>query len=102
MESGAKIAERIDEALREIAVLFIALAPLDVFLGEARSHAVRNGLILVGVGLMIFVIALFVERNGSVDDFLIVMSAVVFVCLSGAAYTLWLLRKRDSKSDRKP
>jgi hypothetical protein len=32
-----------------------------------------------------------------VDDFLIVMSAVVLVCLSGAGYALWLLRKRDSK-----
>ena len=31
-----------EEALREIAVLFIALAPLDVFLGEDRIHAVRS------------------------------------------------------------
>lgn len=31
------------------------------------------------------------------DDFLIVMSAVVCVCLSGAGNALWVLRKRDSK-----
>jgi hypothetical protein len=65
MESGTKIAERIEEALREIAVLFIALAPLDVFLAEGTARAVRNGLIFVGVGLMIFVLTLFVERKRS-------------------------------------
>ena len=63
MEVDAGTAERIEEALREIAVLFIALAPLDVFLGEDRAHAVRNGLIFVGVGLMIFVMVLYVERK---------------------------------------
>jgi len=65
MESGTKIAERIEEALREIAVLFIALAPLDVFLAEGTPQAVRNGLIFVGVGLMIFVVTLYVERKRS-------------------------------------
>jgi hypothetical protein len=65
MESGAKIVERIEEALREIAALFIALAPLDVFLGEGTPHAVRNGLIFVGIGLMMFLVALFVERKRS-------------------------------------
>ena len=63
MESGTKIAERIEEALREIAVLFIALAPLDVFLAEGTPQAVRNGLIFVGAGLMIFVVTVFVERK---------------------------------------
>ena len=63
MESGTKIVERIEEALREIAVLFIALAPLDVFFGEGTPNALRNGLIFVGVGLMMFLVALFVERK---------------------------------------
>ena len=63
MESTAKVVERIEEALREIAVLFIALAPLDVFLIEGRPTAIRNGLIFVAVGLMMFVIALVMERK---------------------------------------
>jgi hypothetical protein len=54
MEPRIRTAERIEDALREIAVLFIALAPLDVFLGEGTVYAVRNGLIFVAVGLMIF------------------------------------------------
>ena len=65
MGPGTKVAERIEEALREIAVLFVALAPLDVFLGEGAPHAVRNGLIFVGAGLMIFLVTLFVERSRS-------------------------------------
>jgi hypothetical protein len=35
----------------------------------------------------------------SVDDFLMVMGAVVFVCLSAAGWALWSLRTRNSKRD---
>jgi hypothetical protein len=55
--------ERIEEGLREIAVLFIALAPLDVFLEDYRAIATRNGLIFVGIGVMIFAVALSVEKR---------------------------------------
>ena len=34
------------------------------------------------------------------DDFLVVMSAVVFVCLSAAGWSLWYLHTRESKRDR--
>ena len=57
--------QRIEDALREIAVLFIALAPLDVVLGEHRANAVRDGLIFVTGGLILFVIALRMERRRS-------------------------------------
>ena len=63
MEFGARAVERIEEALREIAVLFIALAPLDVFLGEDRAHAVRNGFVFVGIGVFMLAVGLFVERR---------------------------------------
>ena len=42
MEVNTRTVERIEEALREIAALFIALAPLDVFLGEAHLYTVRK------------------------------------------------------------
>lgn len=63
MRLDSKTIEHIEEALREIAILFVALAPLDVFLGEGREHAVRNGLIFVGMGVIMFVVALITERR---------------------------------------
>ena len=57
--------ERIEDALREISVLFIALARLDVFLGDDRVDAVRNGLIFVAAGIILFVLALRMERTRS-------------------------------------
>jgi hypothetical protein len=47
MKLDARTIELVEEALREIAVLFIALAPLDVFLGEDGAYVIRNGLIFV-------------------------------------------------------
>jgi hypothetical protein len=55
--------ERIEEALREIAILFVALAPLDVFLGDHPVNAIRNGLIFVAGGLILFVMALHIEKR---------------------------------------
>ena len=61
-DSNLKTAfERIEEAAREIATLFIALAPLDVVLGADRPHAFRNGLIFVGMGVSFFVLTLINE-----------------------------------------
>ena len=54
---------RIEDAFREIAVLFMALAPLDVVLGSDRPHAFRNGLILVGIGAGLFILVLSSERK---------------------------------------
>ena len=34
------------------------------------------------------------------DDFLIVMGVVMFVCLAAAAWAFWSLRKRDSKPNQ--
>jgi hypothetical protein len=89
--------ERIEDALREIAVLFIALSPLDVKLGEHRANAVRHGLIFVTGGHP-NLCSLCTWRGGApVDDFLIVMGAVMFVCLAAAAWAFSSLRRRDSK-----
>ncbi len=43
----------------------IALAPLDVFLGEQKVSAVRNGLIFVMGGIILFVVALHIEKGRS-------------------------------------
>jgi hypothetical protein len=53
--------ERVEDAVREIAVLFVALAPLDVALGAERPHAIAYGLIFVAVGVMLFLWTLFNE-----------------------------------------
>jgi hypothetical protein len=63
MKLDARAIARVEEALREIAVLFIALAPLDVFLGEDPAHAAANGFAFVTLGLSLFVAALYVERR---------------------------------------
>jgi hypothetical protein len=55
--------ERIEEAFREIAVLFIALAPLDVALGAHGLEAIVTGLIFVGFGIILFAGTLLSERT---------------------------------------
>ena len=55
--------ERIEDALREVATLFVALAPLDVALGARGPHAFIYGLIFVVGGVILFVSALFLERR---------------------------------------
>ncbi len=55
--------ERIEEALREIAVLFIALAPLDAALGAHSSEVFAVGLIFVGIGVILFAATLFMESK---------------------------------------
>ena len=60
---ATSIAERVDEAAREIAVLFIALAPLDVVLGADRANAFLYGLTFVALGVILFVGALIHERR---------------------------------------
>jgi len=54
---------RVEEAVREIATLFIALAPLDVVLGSDKPDAIRNGLIFAIIGVILFVLALVSERR---------------------------------------
>ena len=55
--------ERIEEALREVATLFVALAPLDVALGARGPHAFIYGLIFVAIGVSFFLLSLFMERR---------------------------------------
>ena len=63
MKLDPRTIDRVEEALREISVLFIALAPLDVFLGEDPAHAAANGFAFMTVGFSLFVVALYVERR---------------------------------------
>jgi hypothetical protein len=63
MEFPVRTVKRIEEALREIAVLFIALAALDVFLGEDPERALGNGLAFVVLGLFLFALAVYIERR---------------------------------------
>ena len=63
MKLDARTIERVEEASREIAILFIALAPLDVFLGEDPAHAAANGFVFVALGASLFVAALYAERK---------------------------------------
>ena len=61
--AATTVTERIEDAIREIATLFIALAPLDVILGGDQPHAFSYGLIFVAVGVGLFVATLISERR---------------------------------------
>lgn len=63
MDTTRSPVERIEEALREVAVLFVALAPLDVVLGAERPGAFADGLIFVAIGVILFVVTLIFERK---------------------------------------
>jgi hypothetical protein len=54
---------RIEEALREIAVLLVALSPLDVAFGPERAGAMSNLLIFLGAGATLFGAVLLAERR---------------------------------------
>jgi len=55
-------AERVVEAMREVGVLFVAFAPLDAaFSGGPR--AVRVAVAFFGIGLVLFVGAVVLERR---------------------------------------
>ena len=53
--------ERVEEAVREVATLFVALAPLDVVLGAEQPRAFGYGLIFMGIGVTLFLLALYSE-----------------------------------------
>ena len=63
MQLDPRTIERVEEALREIAILFIALAPLDVFLSENPAHGAANGFAFMTLGVSLFVVALYIERK---------------------------------------
>ena len=63
--SANRIAERIEEAVREVATLFIALAPLDVILGGGATHGYRDGLIFIAIGVFLFIVVLITEDRRS-------------------------------------
>jgi peptidoglycan/LPS O-acetylase OafA/YrhL len=55
--------ERVEEAAREIGVLLIAFAPLDVALNDARPFRWWILLLFLSLGLLFFVCALVAERR---------------------------------------
>ena len=54
---------RVEEALREIGILLIALSPLDVAFGPERGDASSNLLIFFVAGATLFSVALLLERR---------------------------------------
>jgi hypothetical protein len=63
VSSPKAIAERIEDAIREVGTLLVALAPLDMAFGADRTNALSYGLIFEAVGVSLFVLALFIERR---------------------------------------
>ena len=57
--------ERVEDAMREIGTLLIAFAPLDAALNERREHVAVFLLLFLGVGALLFIGALVLERRRS-------------------------------------
>ena len=57
--------ERIEDAMREVGTLLIAFAPLDAGLSERKEHIVGFLLLFLGLGALLFVGALVLERRRS-------------------------------------
>jgi hypothetical protein len=56
---------RIEEAVREIGVLLVALAPLDAAFSPDAHKARSNLLLFITVGVTLFLLALVMERRRS-------------------------------------
>jgi hypothetical protein len=63
MSSAKAVAERIEDAIREVGTLLVALAPLDMAFGADRANALGYGLTFEGIGVSLFLFALFIERQ---------------------------------------
>ena len=57
--------ERIEDAMREVGTLLIAFAPLDAALSERKEHIVGFLLLFLGLGALLFVGVLVLERRRS-------------------------------------
>jgi hypothetical protein len=57
--------ERIEDGMREIGTLLIAFAPLDAALTECREHVAVFLLLFLGLGALLFIGALVLERRRS-------------------------------------
>jgi hypothetical protein len=57
--------ERVEDAMREIGTLLIAFAPLDAALSERREHVAVFLLLFLGLGALLFIGALVLERRRS-------------------------------------
>ncbi len=57
------VRERIEDAMREVGVLLIAFAPLDVALSEGKGPRLGFLLLFLGLGTLLFVGALVLERR---------------------------------------
>jgi len=53
---------RIEDALREVGVLLIALTPLDVAFSDAPAP-VGTAMFFLSIGLLLFVLSLFIETR---------------------------------------
>jgi hypothetical protein len=56
------------EAVREVGVLLVALAPLDMAFGPATLHNVAIALSFILVGLFLFILGLRLERRHGPAD----------------------------------
>lgn len=81
--------ERIEEATREIGVLLIAFAPLDVALSE--RHELPFLFLFLGLGILMFTLSLWSERRRAGDppsNRLLILGVLGLSLMGGAA---WLL-----------
>lgn len=64
-----KVGERIEDAMREVGVLLIAFAPLDVALNRHAGGDLSYLLLFLGLGMSLFVGSLILERRRGQDRF---------------------------------
>jgi hypothetical protein len=55
--------ERVEDAIRESGTLIVALTPLDAAFAPNQEDRVFTGLILLTLGVVLFVVALHLERR---------------------------------------
>jgi hypothetical protein len=61
--SSKGVRERIEDALREIGTLLIALAPVDGVFSSDSPDTPRKILLIAGIGIIMFVLAIILERG---------------------------------------
>ena len=60
--ANATVRERVEEAMREVGVLLVVLAPLDAIVDSSGKNSMVL-LLMTGLGVIFFVVAVSLERR---------------------------------------
>jgi hypothetical protein len=102
---SAIVGHRLQEGAREIGVLLITFAPLDVAFADAPSRYVAGSLFLL-IGMLLFGVSLFARFGVNRIPDLLMIFGTMFLMFAVAVFVAWRFevheRREQEKRERAP